>query len=182
MQEILFLEETLSGPAESLKTLRCRDLNMTMGWGKWCESSVPCVVSSATLWLRGPHPGGTIDRLLCGKELLQLQGFDAHRQEASHAFAHRDKVDLAGNAFCGPILFAVVSGLVACVNWQIAFRAKDHVACTAVALPEPASIVPQESLDGESLCGEEEAGESEEPEVDLEVETDSGASVGSMLN
>ena len=183
MQEILFLEERLFGPAESLKTLRCRDLNMTMGWGKWRESGVPCVVSSAALWLRGPRLGGTIDRLLCGKELLQLQGFDAHRQESPHVFAHKDKVDLAGNAFCAPILLAVVSAVVACVDWQVAWRAKDHAARPAVASPEPqpASPAPQESLDGDSLYGEEEGGESEEPEVDLEVETDSGASVGSML-
>ena len=183
-QEVLFLEETLSGPAESLQTLKCRDLNMTMGWGKWRESQVPCVVSTSVLWLRGPRPGGTIDRLLSGKELLQLQGFDAHRQEETpHGFTQKDKVDLAGNAFCGPILFAVVSGVVACVNWQAAFEAKDRVPRQAVALPEPepAGLAPPESLDGGSLCGEEEAVESEEPELDPEVDPDSDLSVGSML-
>ena len=83
-----------------------------------------------------------------------------------------------------PILFAVVSGVVACVDWQAAFRARDHVACKPVALPEPkpAGLAPQESLDGDSFCGEEEGGESEQPEIDLEVEPDSDFSAGSMFD
>ena len=180
-QEILFLEETLSGPAENLQNLKCRDLNMTMAWGNWRESEVPCVVSTASLWLRGPRPGGAIDRLLSGKELLQLQGFEARRQEeAPHAFSQRDKTDLAGNAFCGPMLFALVSGVVACVDWEIAFRSKDHVPGQAVPSPALVGLAPQESLDGDSFCGEEEAAESEEAEVDSVVEPDSDLSLGSF--
>ena len=180
-QEILFLEETLSGPAENLLNLKCRDLNMTMAWGSWRESHTPCVVSTASMWLRGPRPGGAIDRLLSGKELLHLQGFEARVQEAApQAFSHKDKTDLAGNAFCGPILLALVSGVVACVDWDIAFRSKDHVACRAVPAPALVGLAPQESLDGDSLCGEEDGGESEEPEVDSEVEPCSDLSFGSF--
>ena len=163
---------------------------MTMAWGKWRESQVPCVVSTGVLWLRGPRPGGTIDRLLSGKELLQLQGFDAHWQEAvPHSFTQKKQGGfgwqriLWSNSVRRCVGGGGVRQLAGCV-----LGAKDHAVRQAVALSEPepqpdlTGLAPAESLDGDSLCGEEETAESEEPEVDLEVDPDSDFRIGSMLN
>ena len=107
-QEILYLDEQLFGEAKDLECFRCRDLNMTMSWGNWRENITPCIVSTGILWLRGSCGGRTVDRLLSGRELLQMQGFDARKvSKTGHAFSQKEMVDLAGNAFCGPVLYAV---------------------------------------------------------------------------
>ena len=197
MQEILYQDEQLVGEAKNLECLRCRDLNMTMNWGVWRENVTPCIVSTGILWLRGSCGGRTVDRLLSGRELLQLQGFDARKAgKMAHAFSQKEMVDLAGNAFCGPVLYPIVTALVACVPWATAFRAK-HIAqalAKSVAIPLP---VPPANIDGdvdsassenddESLL-EGEGGESEEAaEASMSeepgAEGSSGESVGSLFH
>ena len=193
-QEILYLDEQLFGEAKDLECFRCRDLNMTMSWGNWRENITPCIVSTGILWLRGSCGGRTVDRLLSGRELLQMQGFDARKvSKTGHAFSQKEMVDLAGNAFCAPVLYAVVTGLVACVPWATAFRAK-HIPQTLAkpaAIPlqvPPADIerdVPDNQLDDEDLSFlEEEGGESEEMEdasMAGEIGESSGESIGSLL-
>ena len=81
-----------------------------------------------------------------------------------------------------PFCSLLCRGVVACVDWQTAFRAKEHVACQAVPLPALVGLEPQESLEGDMFSGEEEAAESEEPEVDSEVDPDSDWTFGPKLN
>ncbi len=71
------LDECMVGQADSLKGFMCSDLNMTMSWEMWQDGVAPCIVSSSITWLRGTCLVRKVDRLLCGKELLNLQGFDA---------------------------------------------------------------------------------------------------------
>ena len=171
------------GQADSLKGFRCRDLNMTMNWGMWQEDVAPCIVSSSITWLRGSCPVRKVDRLLSGKEMLTLQGFDARLiGKTARVFSQRELVDLAGNAFCGPVLYAVVTGIVACVPWATAFRAKQYAHADHSALAKlvpiplqalPADIDDQNSSDLESSLLQEEGGESEDMEHDSMEEDES---------
>ena len=128
-------------------------------------------MSTGILWLRGSCGGRTVDRLLSGRELLHLQGFDAKKVgKMGRAFSQKEVVDLAGNAFCGPVLYAVVTALVACVPWAIASRAKPIAQALAAELVVvPALVSPAHSDEGsgdseddDADLLEEEAGESEE--------------------
>ena len=184
------MDEQLFGEAKDLECFRCRDLNMTMNWGNWRENITPCIVSTGILWLRGSCGGSTVDRLLSGRELLHLQGFDARKVgKMGHAFSQKEMVDLAGNAFCGPVLYAVVTALVACVPWATAFRAK-HIA-QALAKPAaiPLPVPPADSdvdlrdseVDDEDLL-EGEGGESEEVvEGSMSEEPEAGGAVPKAL-
>lgn len=185
-QEILYLDEQLKGEAKDLECFRCRDLNMTMNWGVWRENITPCIVSTGILWLRGSCGGRIVDRLLSGRELLQLQGFDARKAgKKVHAFSQKEMVDLAGNAFCGPVLYPLVTALVASVPWATAFRS-NHIAralAKPVAIPLPVPPAdsdvgsrPSENDDEDLL--EEEGGESEE-RAEASVSEDPEAGVSS---
>ena len=181
-KEILYLDECVSGPTDSLTGFRCRDLNMSMSWGVWQDCVCPCIVSSSITWLRGTCRGREVDRLLSGRELMQLQGWDARREgKTARVFSQREIVDLAGNAFCGAVLYPVVTGIVACVPWATAFRAKQHAHVggpaasakpLAIPLQAPPAVINHELSDSESMSVQEEAGESEELEPDSVVEDD----------
>ena len=144
----------------------------------WQEDICPCIVSTSITWLRGTCAGRKIDRLLSGKELLLLQGFDATLEgKTAHVFSQKELIDLSGNAFCGPVLYAVVTAIVACVPWATAFRAKRHAAHArgpaasaqppAIPLQAPPTVSDDQSSDHDgSMLFQEEAGESEEMDPD----------------
>lgn len=116
-KQILFHEEQTRGSTATLAGIECRDMNMTMAWGKTKIDRLPCVVSSSRMWARGVLPAGeTVDRLLTGSELLHVQGFDlsAQSKEAPGQFSHNEKTDLAGNAFNKAALYAVLTAAMAC--------------------------------------------------------------------
>ena len=116
MTQLLFLDEKVTGPTESLDALYTRDLNMSGGWGKEKKGSLSCVVSSSWVWVRGlleegdgDKPPLFIDRLMTGNELLAVQGM-------SHEWLHPHIVDelslkelitMAGNMFNVETLAAV---------------------------------------------------------------------------
>ena len=101
---------------------------------------------------------------------MHLQGFDAKKVgKMGRAFSQKELVDLAGNAFCGPVLYAVVTALVACVPWAVAFHAKPIAQAlaklAAIPLPVPPAHSDEDLCDSEDVDAdllEEEAGESEE--------------------
>ena len=62
---------------------------------------IPCIVSSAQIWIRGKLDEGRFaDRRLEGEECLAIMGFDMARQPAEmRALSYSNKVDLAGTMF-----------------------------------------------------------------------------------
>ncbi len=76
------------------------------------------------------------------------QGFDIVRQSHADDFSATQKVDLAGNAFCGYVVTALCTSLMACVDWDLCFSAK---------------MIPEEVADEQE---EEEEGSEEEGDKD----------------
>jgi site-specific DNA-cytosine methylase len=157
-QQILWLDEKLNGPTSALKKWVVKDLNMTLEWGRCLENIFPCIVSTSTLWLRGPvvQDDGKIiraDRLLAGAELLSMQGvsLDLQSKSRSNQLCNKHKSDLAGNAFSGNIVLAVFLTLITCGPLEVAFELITSV---------PATTVHKEDSDG-GLESEDEDGESE---------------------
>lgn len=117
-KEMLWLEEETCGPADALPTWTCRDLNMTLGWSRIRSGVTPCIVSSSVMWVRGPVSPHTqvsprvVNRVLTGRELLSLQGFSLQAQARAQVdaplFSNKDRTDLAGNAFNGAVLVALL--------------------------------------------------------------------------
>jgi len=90
------------------------DTNMSCDWQNVHMGICPCIVSSSSLWLlkRG--------RFLQPCEALHLQGFPVQiQQECIPPLSCREKVDLAGNAFSGQVLLAVLLALVTGVDWSL---------------------------------------------------------------
>jgi len=167
-KQLLWLDEKLH-PLHDLKQWVVRDLNMTMEWSRAQSSKVACIVSSSTLWLRGPvvHPNGTVvvhDRLLCGAELLSLQGVGLEFQSRSRSaqLSHAQKTDLAGNAFSGNVVIAVLIASFLHVPLDTAFG---MLASSSVDSND--TCIVRESSE---CCDGEEYGESEEGTVSMSEE------------
>ena len=100
VHEIVYLAQTIH-PLHSMTSWFACDTNMSFGWSKWYENSLPCIVSSAQIWIRGKLDDGSfIDRRLEGAECLAVMGFDMAQQPAAmRALSYSNKVDLAGTMF-----------------------------------------------------------------------------------
>ena len=116
-KQVLWLIEHTQGAADMLPDLTVRDLHMSHDWQADRVGCLPCIASSSALWVRGPRRPGTsspdtIDRFLCGSELLAVQGLEHRRQNVS-GFSESQLRELAGNAFNAaviyPLLFAVIA-------------------------------------------------------------------------
>lgn len=103
MREILYLREKVCGEACAAKPgdLTVADLNLSLEWGSWCERHLPCIACSSLLWIRGRTlQGTTVDRMLVGEEVLNIQGFEKGEQHLALAgLSFKQTMDLAGNAF-----------------------------------------------------------------------------------
>ena len=62
-----------------------------------------------------------------GPESLAIHGFDFSRQltradgaPAAQRYTHPQRMDLAGNSFCGFVVAAPMTALFACVDWHTA--------------------------------------------------------------
>ena len=163
-QQILWLDHKYHGPTTELKHWVAKDLNMTLEWGRCLENVFPCIVSSATMWLRGPivQLDGEIihvDRMLCGAELLSLQGVSLHLQSLSSSdqLSHNEKSDLAGNAFSGNVVLAIFLSLITCSPLEVAFELFTGVATKDVQVASAVEV----DDDDDACSGQEEDGESE---------------------
>ncbi len=162
-QQLLHLDEQTRGFANTLDVLEVRDLNASFERQGVRIGSCPTITSCSTIWVRGRYlaNGGwfTVDRKLCGSELLRLQGLppDVWRpccMDPAQQVSQKDLVDLAGNAFCSGHLIPVFAGMVSCLPWAEAFRLSTM----------PMAMVPEADEEGAELEGEEEEEYEEESE------------------
>lgn len=108
---VFYLEHIYKG--QEKETLH--DINMSMQWLSVCVACSPCIVSSSRLWCR-KRLGG-VDLAAC--EALALQGFSHTAQKvADPPLTEKELVDLAGNAFNGAVVMAVVASSVAVGRWS----------------------------------------------------------------
>lgn len=63
---------------------------------------------------------------MVGEEALALQGFDFARMTNVSTYSNYNKLDLAGNAFCGYILTALCTSMFACVDWDQVMAANEE--------------------------------------------------------
>eukprot|EP00974_Lingulodinium_polyedra_P129358 11209724-Lingulodinium_polyedra.AAC.1 len=129
-RELLWYQEQVNGLADSLEHLVTQDLNVTFGWSRPCLGRTPCIVSTSTLWVRGPAQCNegrrVVDRLLTGTELLHLQGLSPRLQaKATEAFSFKEKTDLAGNAFNAAVMFSLITAAVACLPHSSVYKKQD---------------------------------------------------------
>jgi hypothetical protein len=175
-QEILWLECALAGPAKEMTQWACRDLNMTMEWGQCRTHMLPCIVSSSLMWLRGPvnqptQPVRVVDRLVAGSELLCMQGLGFFMQGSGQAvFNNKDKTDLAGNAFNGAVVGAMLTATMmqAPVGIARSFSMQAFVGSAVEAVADDSGAddsegsVGEEDLESESLVAKSLDGDSVE--------------------
>lgn len=109
MSEVLFYHESQhrDTPGEIVV-----DLNYSMNWGAASYGKCPCIVSTSMLWCLRRNGGQEI----LPEEALCLQGF-SHSAMRPQAFSGRQVYDLAGNAFNGGVLAAVISACFASCDW-----------------------------------------------------------------
>ena len=113
------------------------DINMSLGWVSPSVGHVPCLVSTSQIWcFKLKHP-------LLGSEALALQGFGFGDQVAIYPchLAQRYTMDLAGNAFNGGVLAALLAATLAAHTWDKLLRDSDL----------DGEEVPSAELDGEEL-------------------------------
>ena len=53
-KELLWWWEHLNGPASKLTQWECRDLNLSIKWGKSVKGKLPTLTSTSWVWVRGP--------------------------------------------------------------------------------------------------------------------------------
>ena len=124
-RELIYLDECASGVFLELSGLKVRDVNLSCKWGAEEPGICPTMLESSVIHVRGfkaashhvEAPSAHICRVLCGEELLSIQGFGPQWQ-LRHAdwreWAHTDKVRLAGNMFDGHVLVAFFTAMFAC--------------------------------------------------------------------
>ena len=143
------------------------DSNMSCVWQYVRPNMAPCIVSSSRIWLLKAK------RLVSGEEALELQGFPAEQQRLADMdppLSCRDVVDLAGNAFNGPVAMAVLISIFVACDWRAVL---DMMEKFAKAKSERENMVAgsavceddDDGTDGESLGqdGQGQQGESEDP-------------------
>jgi hypothetical protein len=171
-QEVLFYDEAVNGGASTLDGLHVRDMHMSHDWGNIRVGFTPTIASSSNLWVRGTYVRDgsriTVDRKLCGAELLWLQGFSPRlwRDRVSPGdFSQKELLDLAGNAFCIGHVVPILVGIIACVPW------KDAIGHSAAEFGKaPAQAQSDEDLDMDEDM-EEEIEEAEGSESSEAVES-----------
>ena len=94
------------------------DINMSIGWVRPRSGMLPCIVSSSHIWQLHAC------KEITGEELLCLQGF-SHQLQATvtppacgKIFTQVSKIDLAGNAFNGAVLMAVLTAALSTYPWS----------------------------------------------------------------
>jgi hypothetical protein len=142
-----------------MKKWHCRDLNMTMDWGVDRVCEIPCIVSTSLLWIRGPvGDGRVVDRLLSGREMLNLQGIGPAMQDTAEAAGNqadnKQKIDLAGNAFCGGVVVALMLAVIGHVPLASAIELSKEplqVEASQEQKPSDGEAVQDADLDGEAV-------------------------------
>jgi len=163
-RQVLYYDEAVQGSAAKLRDLHARDLHMTIEWGVSKKGYVPTITSSSQIWVRGSFcdtnaETRVVDRLLCGSELLALQGLppDAWRTSELPGFSQKDLADMAGNAFCAGHLIPVLVAAMTCVPWQEAIRLS-HSALQTDEDIRAGTALEQQDEGSEDEGSEDEAG------------------------
>ena len=168
MAEVLWFQEAVEGQASALTHVRVRDLNMSINWGTESRDECPCIVSTSLMWARGTYKNAdnhltTIDRALSGEEVLALQGFGHDLQrlaDETQCWSSKQKYDLAGNAFAGPISHVLIIAWICCAPLDLSFA--------SVRLPVVVAADVKNDLDEDEEDGEHAESEllsSEEEEI-----------------
>ena len=130
------------------------DLNPTVAWDAHGIGQTPCIVCSATLWLRQQQ------RLLHGSELLYLQGLPPDQIKNLESLDHNKMVELAGNAFCAFHMMPVLLSLFALFPWPMEFnrRGGDDEPFEQPSQPDSEEEGPfLESVESEEASGYQES-------------------------
>ena len=104
-EAVYFYTKTGKGPEETV-----HDVNMNLEWNSVAVEVCPTIVCSSTLWLRKAM------REIWGAEALSLQGFplcDLHHE----AYSHTRMMELAGNAFNGLVVAAVMTAAMTHISF-----------------------------------------------------------------
>lgn len=158
---------------QTLETVH--DLNMSIDFMSEPRlGGCPCLVSTARPWLRRRQ------RDLIGDEALALQGWDilrqreprdgpvsgrGRREQGRGGFSNQQKLDLAGNAFCGFVIAPVLVALITSIDWGVSMAVKEEMRNSTQFLDDTAakasdaSDSASDSPDGDA---DVEGGESEQ--------------------
>lgn len=119
------------------------DLNYSMNWGAASYDKCPCIVSTSMLWCLRRNGGQEI----MPEEALCLQGF-SYSAMRPQAFTGRQVYDLAGNAFNGGVLAAVISACFASCDWAECLEVLGSCGCDDEG---DEGSVPEETEEEDSL-------------------------------
>ncbi len=112
VKELVFFLEQTNQPLVKQGVELFADVNLSIGWCRLLPNIVPCLVSTTQLWSVSRR------RIVCGEETLALQGFCHSAQRNTKKWRSRQLVDLAGNAFNGAVLVAVLTAALSSFPWQ----------------------------------------------------------------
>ena len=71
----------------------------------------PCIIPNSILWSRRRC------RCLFANEALALQGFQLLPRDRLSSFSHMELMSLAGNAFCGHNVMAILIAILSVYEW-----------------------------------------------------------------
>ena len=109
MKEIAWLNHLLAERGDGKE--RCTDLNMSISWGGGDSVGfTPCIICSSTIFLARRC------RVLWGIEAMTLQMWPG--ASSLEQYGHEKLMDLAGNAFTGGCVAAVLIALLTSQNWS----------------------------------------------------------------
>ena len=149
-QELVFIMEHIHKAELDLGIELWADVNFSIAWCQARRKVTPCIVCGSRIW------GLTLGRELCAEELLALQGFSHAAQGDTMQWAPKQLVDLAGNAFNGAVVAAVLTASLAAYPWQPRGGPTLGVRAVCGGAEQPAE--PTGDTDGESCGLEESAG------------------------
>ena len=98
------------------------------------QTSLPTMMPGNSWWMRRKRPGGgeMLNRPMVGREALMMQAFPCNRIDFSDVSDDRLLTDLAGNAFNGMCVGALLDAMFMSIPW--AHRPTKKEALTAHAL------------------------------------------------
>ena len=78
-----------------------------------CMDASPCILPNAMLWAR------SLGRRVFPNECLALQGLPLRTREAYSEFSQSELQSLAGNAFCGTNVMAILLAVFSVYSWPM---------------------------------------------------------------
>lgn len=111
-REIVFFWDATK-PAPASPEEEVLDLGQSIHRVPHCTNAVPCILPNSILWLRRRF------RVVEPNEALVLQGFPLLSYQQLASWSSAELMDLAGNAFCGENVIAILIAALTAYAWPL---------------------------------------------------------------